>query len=178
MLKHLFYVGVEGDGHVEQDLTLLYPPHKVLDAVLQLVGGLVDLLRVTLARLSQLLRRLQKLICVGVCVLSHAHKHHTYSQGYSTETYTAYTHIYTTILNTRHLVFTGTDEGFLKQHFSTECLSDQSAPYLSIYDLSVLFYTIYLYDLSIYLSIQSIYSIHLYDLSMIYLIYLLAPSTH
>lgn len=84
-------MGVECNGHVEQDLTLLYPPNKVLDTVLQLVGGLVDLLRVTLARLSQLLRCLQKLIGVGVRVLSQAHGHHTYGQSYSTETYIIYT---------------------------------------------------------------------------------------
>lgn len=81
-------MGVERNGHVEQDLTLLYPPNKVLDTVLQLVGGLVDLLRVTLARLSQLLCCLQKLIGVGVCVLSHGHRQYTYSQGNRTETYT------------------------------------------------------------------------------------------
>lgn len=60
---------MEGHGHVEQDFTLLHAPHEVLDAVLQLMGRLIDLLRVTLARLSQLLCRLQEFISIGVCVL-------------------------------------------------------------------------------------------------------------
>lgn len=60
---------VKGDRHVEQDLPLLDASHKVLDAVLQLVGSLVDLLRVALSGLGQLLRCLQQLVSVGVGVL-------------------------------------------------------------------------------------------------------------
>lgn len=60
---------VEGDGHVQQDLALLHAANKVLDPVLELVGGLVDLLGVALARLGELLGRLQQLVCIGVCVL-------------------------------------------------------------------------------------------------------------
>ena len=73
---HLLDVRVEGHRHVQQHLALLHAPHKVLDAVLQLVGGLVDLLRVALPRLGQLLRRLQQLVRVGVGVLqTHTHTH-------------------------------------------------------------------------------------------------------
>lgn len=66
---YLFDVRVEGDRHVQQDLALLHAAHKVLDPVLQLVGGLVDLLGVALARLGKLLGRLQQLVCIGVRVL-------------------------------------------------------------------------------------------------------------
>lgn len=97
-------MGVEGDGHVEQDLALLYPPHKVLDAVLELVGGLVDLLRVTLAGLSQLLRRLQELIRVGVSVLSHTRTHKRSKLQHKHIEHTLHIH-YT---RTCHLVFTDT----------------------------------------------------------------------
>lgn len=60
---------VEGDRHVQQDFALLHAPDKVLDSVFELVGGLVDLLRVALSRLGQLLGRLQELIRIGVSVL-------------------------------------------------------------------------------------------------------------
>lgn len=66
---YLFDVRVKGDRHVQQDLALLHAANKVLDPVLQLVGGLVDLLRVALARLGKLLGRLQQLVCIGVRVL-------------------------------------------------------------------------------------------------------------
>ncbi|TNN75452.1 hypothetical protein EYF80_014264 [Liparis tanakae] len=59
---YLFDVRVEGDRHVQQDFALLHAANKVLDPVLELVGGLVDLLRVALARLGQLLGRLQQLV--------------------------------------------------------------------------------------------------------------------
>lgn len=60
---------VEGDRHVQQDFALLHTSDKVLDSVFQLVGGLVDLLWVTLARLGELLGRLQQLVGVRVRVL-------------------------------------------------------------------------------------------------------------
>lgn len=66
---YLLDVRVEGDRHVQQDLALLHAANKVLDPVLQLVGGLVDLLGVALARLGKLLGRLQQLVCIGVRVL-------------------------------------------------------------------------------------------------------------
>lgn len=66
---HLFDVRVEGDRHVQQDFALLHAADKVLDSVFELVGGLVDLLRVALSRLGQLLGRLQELIRIGVSVL-------------------------------------------------------------------------------------------------------------
>ena len=69
-LSYLLDVCVEGHRHVQQDLPLLHAPYKVLDAVLQLTGRLVDLLRVTLARLGQLLCCFQQLVSIGVGVLS------------------------------------------------------------------------------------------------------------
>lgn len=48
---------------------MLDPPHKVLDSDLEVSGRLVDLLGVALSSLSQLLCRLQQLVCVGVRVL-------------------------------------------------------------------------------------------------------------
>lgn len=66
---YLLDVCVEGDRHVQQDLSLLHAANKVLDPVLQLVGGLVDLLGVALARLGKLLGRLQQLVRIGVRVL-------------------------------------------------------------------------------------------------------------
>lgn len=60
---------LEGDRHVEQDFALLHTTNKVLDPVLQLVGGLVDLFWVALSRLGQLLGCLQQLVCIGVSVL-------------------------------------------------------------------------------------------------------------
>lgn len=60
---------VEGDRHVQQDFALLHAANKVLDPVLELVGGLVDLLWVALSRLGQLLGRLQQLVCIGVRIL-------------------------------------------------------------------------------------------------------------
>lgn len=60
---------VEGDRHVQQDFALLHAANKVLDSVFELVGGLVNLLWVTLSRLCQLLGRLQQLVCIGVRVL-------------------------------------------------------------------------------------------------------------
>lgn len=66
---YLFHVGVEGHRHVQQDLPLLHAPHEVLYAVFELMGGLINLLRVTFPSLSQLLRGLQQLVRVGVRVL-------------------------------------------------------------------------------------------------------------
>lgn len=66
---YLFDVRVEGDRHVQQDFALLHAANKVLDSVFELVGGLVDLLRVALSRLGQLLGRLQQLVCIGVRIL-------------------------------------------------------------------------------------------------------------
>lgn len=66
---YLFDMRVEGDRHVQQDLALLHAAHKVLDSVLELVGGLVDLLWVTLSRLGQLFCCLQQLVCIGVRIL-------------------------------------------------------------------------------------------------------------
>lgn len=60
---------VEGDRHVQQDFALLHTTNKILDSIFKLVGGLVDLLWVALSRLSQLLSRLQQLVCIGVSVL-------------------------------------------------------------------------------------------------------------
>ena len=60
---------VEGDRHVQQDFALLHTANKVLDPVFELVGGLVDLLWVALSCLGQLLRRLQQLVCISVCIL-------------------------------------------------------------------------------------------------------------
>lgn len=54
---YLFGVSMEGDRHVQQKLPLLHPAHEVLDAHLQVSSCLVDLLRVTFPRLSQLLCR-------------------------------------------------------------------------------------------------------------------------
>lgn len=68
-MAHLFGVCVEGDGHVQQQLPVFDSPDKVLDSDLQVSGCLVDLLGVALSGLSQLLSRLQQLVCVGVCVL-------------------------------------------------------------------------------------------------------------
>lgn len=61
---------VEGDRHVQQDFALLHAANEVLDPVFELVGGLVDLLRVALSCLGQLLGRLQQLVCIGVSVLT------------------------------------------------------------------------------------------------------------
>lgn len=71
--SHLLGVCVEGDGHVQQQLSVLHSADKVLNANFQVSGCLVDLLWVTLPSLSQLLRRLQQLVCVGVCVLQEKH---------------------------------------------------------------------------------------------------------
>lgn len=60
---------MKGHRHVQQDFASLDAPHKVLDAVLQLMGGLVDFLWIALARLSQLLCCFQQLVSVGVGVL-------------------------------------------------------------------------------------------------------------
>lgn len=48
-------MSVKRYGHVKQDLTLLHTPHKVLYSVFQLMGCLIDLFRVALSRLRQLL---------------------------------------------------------------------------------------------------------------------------
>lgn len=66
---YLFAVSVEGHRHVEQDFALFNASYEILDPVLQLVCGLVDLLRITLASLSQLLCRLQEFVCICVGVL-------------------------------------------------------------------------------------------------------------
>lgn len=62
-------MSVESHRHVEQDFTLFNASYEILDPVLQLMCGLVDLLRVTLACLSQLLCCLQEFICIRVGVL-------------------------------------------------------------------------------------------------------------
>lgn len=66
---HLLGVCVEGDRHVQQQLPVLHPAHKVLDADLQVTRCLVDLLRVALSCLGQLLRCLQQLVSISVGVL-------------------------------------------------------------------------------------------------------------
>lgn len=60
---------VECHRHVEQDFALLHTANKVLDSVFELVGGLVDLLRVALSSLGQLLGCLQQLVCISVRIL-------------------------------------------------------------------------------------------------------------
>lgn len=69
LAAYLFDVRVEGNRHVQQDLALLHAADKVLDSVFELVGGLVDLLWVTLSCLGQLLGRLQQLVRIGVSIL-------------------------------------------------------------------------------------------------------------
>lgn len=66
---YLLDVRVEGHRHVQQDLPLLHSPHEVLDPVLELMGRLVDLFRIALPRLRQLLGCLQQFVSVGVGVL-------------------------------------------------------------------------------------------------------------
>lgn len=68
-VSHLLGVRVEGDGHVQQQLPVFDPPDKVLDSDFQVSGRLVDLLGVALSGLSQLLSRLQQLVCISVRVL-------------------------------------------------------------------------------------------------------------
>lgn len=70
---HLLGVCVEGDGHVQQQLPVFHSADKVLNANFQVSGCLVDLLWVALSSLSQLLRRLQQLVCVSVRVLQEKH---------------------------------------------------------------------------------------------------------
>lgn len=72
---YLFAVSVEGHRHVEQDFALFNASYEILDAVFQLVCGLVDLLRVTLASLSQLLCRLQEFVCIRVSVLKNTQQY-------------------------------------------------------------------------------------------------------
>lgn len=60
---------VEGHRHVQQDFSLLDTSHKVLDAIFQLVGSLVNFLWITFAGLSQLLRSFQQLVRISVGVL-------------------------------------------------------------------------------------------------------------
>lgn len=69
MCPHLLGVCVEGDGHVQQQLPVFDSADKVLDSDFQVSGCLVDLLRVALSGLSQLLGCLQQLVCISVCVL-------------------------------------------------------------------------------------------------------------
>lgn len=68
-LSHLLSVRVEGHRHIEQQLPVFDSPDKVLDSDLQVSGCLVDFLWVALSSLSQLLSRLQKFVCISVCVL-------------------------------------------------------------------------------------------------------------
>lgn len=75
--SYLLNMGVESHWHVQQDFSLLHTPDKVLDPVLQLMGGLIDLLRVTLACLGQLLRSFKQLISICVCIL--IKRRHTWS---------------------------------------------------------------------------------------------------
>lgn len=69
---------VEGDRHVQQQLPVFDSSDKVLDSDLEVPGGLIDLLRVALSGLSQLLSCLQQLVCICVCVLKGSGEHHIY----------------------------------------------------------------------------------------------------
>lgn len=66
---YLFDVCVEGNGHVQQNFTLLHAANKILDSVFELVGSLVDLFWVALPCLGQLLSCLKQLVSISVCVL-------------------------------------------------------------------------------------------------------------
>lgn len=52
---YLFHMRVKRHRHVQEDLPLLHAPHKILYPVLELMGSLIDLFRVTFSRLGQLL---------------------------------------------------------------------------------------------------------------------------
>ena len=56
---HLFHVRVKGHRHVQEDLPLLDTPHEILYPILELMGSLIDLFRVTFPGLGQLLGRLE-----------------------------------------------------------------------------------------------------------------------
>lgn len=53
-MSYLFYVGVKGHRHVQEDLSLFNPPNKILYPVFELMGSLINLFWVALPSLSQL----------------------------------------------------------------------------------------------------------------------------
>lgn len=60
---------MEGDRHVQQDLSLLDTSYEVLDAIFQLVGSLINFLWITFASLGQLLCSFQQFVSISVGVL-------------------------------------------------------------------------------------------------------------